>query len=146
MAEDIRSLSGRARWAYGIGCIALGCIPIAASLGYVPVDEARLSAPSWVVAGAGFLFVVAGFMFLLAHHSRANDLLAGVLLMLFGLLGAWVSLFGSSEGFSGGLPFLSRELNALIARWVFGLGALISFALCAWAFRRAISGSKQKGL
>lgn len=142
MARDIRSLSRRARLIYGLGCIALGCFPIAASLGYAPVDEAAMTAPPWVVAGAGFIFVIVGFMFLLAHHSRANDLLAGVLLMLFGILGAWVSLFSSSEGFSGGLPFLSRELNTSIARWVFGLGALISFALCAWAFRRAARGSK----
>lgn len=142
MAKDVRSLSGRARLAYGLGCIALGCYPIAISLGYIPIEESASTAPPWVIAGAGSAFVIAGFMILLAHHSRANDWLAGVLLMVFGIMGVWVSVFSSSEGFSGGLPFFSQELNIRVGRWVFGLGSLICFALCAWAFRRAVSGSK----
>ena len=136
MARDIRSLSPRARLAYGLGCITLGCYPIALSLGLIPIDEADVMAPQWVVAAAGFTFVIAGFMILLAQHSRANDLLAGFLLLLFAALGTWVSLFSSAEGFSGGLPFLSREQNVLVARWMFGLGALVSFAACVYAFRR----------
>lgn len=127
---------------YGAGCIALGCYPVALGLGLLPVDEAGLSAPLWVVAGAGFAFIIAGFMILFARHSRINDLLAGVLLLLFGTMGIWVSLFSSSEGFSGGLPFLSQELNILLGRWLFGLGALISFAMCGYAFWRAIYGSR----
>ena len=138
MARDVRSLSPRARLAYGAGCIAVGCYPIALGLGLLPVDEAGLSAPPWVVAGAGFAFIIAGFMILFARHSRINDLLAGVLLLLFGIMGVWVSLFSASDGFSGGLPFLSRETNVLLGRWLFGLGALISFAMCGYAFRRAI--------
>ncbi len=142
MARDIRSLSRRARIVYGIGCLALGCYPIAMALGYIPIDQAELAAPRWVIAGAGLAFVIAGFMILLANHSRANDLLAGVLLLLFCVMGTWVSLVSSDEGISGGLPFLPRELNVLVGRWVFGLGALISFALCIYAFRRAASSSK----
>lgn len=142
MARDARSLSARARLVYGLGCIALGCYPLALSLGLLPVGETGFNAPLWVVAGAGFVFVIAGFMILLANYSRANDLLAGVLLLLFGIMGAWVSLFSSSEGFSGGLPLLSREANILLGRWLFGLGALISFAMCGYAIRRAIRESR----
>lgn len=137
MAKDIRSLSNRARSVYGIGCLALGCYPIAIALGFVTVDEAALTVPRWIIAGAGLAFVVAGLMILYAHYSRANDVLAGVLLLLFGALGTWVSLFSSEEGFSGGLPFLSSERNVAVGRWVFGLGALICFALSVYAFRRA---------
>ena len=135
---SVRTLSGRARMIYGAGCIALGCYPVALGLGYLPAGEAGLNAPPWVVAGAGFVFVIAGFMILLAKYSRIVDLLAGILLLLFGIMGVWVSLFSASEGFSGGLPFLSQELNIMLGRWLFGLGALISFAMCAYAFRRAI--------
>ncbi|MDJ0700063.1 MAG: hypothetical protein QNJ07_09420 [Woeseiaceae bacterium] len=141
MAKHIRSLSKRARLVYGVGCLALGCYPIAMALGYVSIDEAESTAPRWVVAGAGLTFVVAGFMILLAKHSRANDLLAGVLLLLFGILGTWVAVFSSGEGFSGGLPFLSSELNIKVGRWVFGLGAMICFAFCVYAFRRATTRS-----
>lgn len=141
MARDARSLSRRARLVLGLGCIALGCYPIALGLGFLPADGGAAKAPLWIVAGAGLVFVIAGLMILLADHARANDLLAGVLLLLFGIIGAWASLFSSSEGFSGGLPFLSRDLNTLIGRWIFGLGALICFAMCGYAFWRAASRS-----
>ena len=142
MPKDIRSLSSRAKLLYGIGCLVLGCYPIAVALGFVPVDDAKLTAPRWVIAGAGLTFVVAGFTFLLADHSRANDFLAGVLLLLFGVLGAWVSVFSPEVGFSGGLPFLSQELNIVVGRWVFGFGALICLALSVYAFGRAASRPK----
>lgn len=141
MATDARSLSWRAKLAYGVGCIALGCYPIALGLGFFPAEETRLDTPPWVVVAAGLAFVIAGFMILLAAHSRANDLLAGVLLLLFGIMGVWVAVFSSSDGFSGGLPFLARELNITLGRWLFGLGSLISFAMCAYAFRRAATRS-----
>ena len=141
MARDVRSLSWRARLVYGVGCIALGCYPLALGLGLFATDSSMLTAPPWVVSSAGIAFVIAGFMILLAHYSRVNDLLAGVLLFVFGLIGVWVAVFSSNEGFSGGLPFLPRDTNIMLGRWLFGLGALISFATCAYAFRRALSRS-----
>lgn len=139
MAKDIRSLTKRSRLAYGFGCIALGGYPLALAVGFVPAGEPGLLAPAWAAAGAGMVFIIGGFMILLADHSQANDFLAGFLLLIFGAVGTWASLFSPSEGIQGGLPFLSRETNVLVGRWVFGLGALISFSLSAWAFRRAAS-------
>lgn len=142
MARDVRSLSKGSRLTWGLVCIAIGCYPISMALGVLPVDQAELTAPLWVVAAAGFAFVIAGLMILLANHSRANDLLAGVLCLLFAVMGAWVALFSSSEGFSGGWFFLSYEQNVALGRWVFGIGALLSFAISAYAFRRAAQSSR----
>ena len=142
MAKDVRSLSDRSRLTWGVVCIAIGCYPVAIALGLVSIGEAEQMAPLWVVAAAGIAFVIAGFMILLAHHSRANDLLAGVLCLLFAVMGAWVALFSTSEGFSGGLLFLSNEQNVTLGRWVFGIGALVSLAIAAYAFRRATQSSR----
>jgi hypothetical protein len=142
MAKDTRSLGTRARLIYGIGCVVLGCYPIAIALGLIPADDVELTVPRWIIAGAGLTFVIAGLMILFADHSRANDMLAGVLLLLFGALGTWVSVLSSGEGFSGGLPFLSPKLNIVVGRWVFGFGALICFALSVYAFRRAANRPK----
>ncbi len=142
MARDVRSLSKESRLAWGLICIAIGCYPISMATGLIPVEPAEQMAPPWVVAGAGIAFVIAGFMILLANHTRANDLLAGVLCLLFAIMGAWVALFSSSEGFSGGLFFLPDEQNVTLGRWVFGLGALLSFAICLYAFRRAAQSSR----
>ena len=135
MARHISTLSPRARLGYGIACVAIGCYPIAMALGVFP--DVEPNAPGWVVAGAGIVFVIAGLMILLATHTRANDLLAGVLLFIFGAMGVWVSIFSPDEGFSGGLPFLPDDLNIVLGRWLFGLGSIVTFAMCAWAFRRA---------
>lgn len=81
-------------------------------------------------------------MILLANHTRANDLLAGVLCLLFAIMGAWVALFSASEGFSGGWFFLSYEQNVALGRWVFGIGSLLNLAIAAYAFRRAAQSSR----
>lgn len=137
MPEPESASPGRARFVTGVACVALGLYPLSIALGLLPVDTADVMAPMWVVASSGIVFLIAGCMIFLANHSWANDLLAGSLCLLFGAIGAWVSLFGSSKGFSGGLGFLSEEANTSLGRWVFGLGALISFAISVYAFRRA---------
>ena len=139
MASDTKPLSRRARFAWGLVTIALGFYPIALGFGLLPTGEAGLSTPSWIVVAAGLVFVIAGFMILLARHPRANNLLAGILLLLFGVIGAWVSLFGSGDNMTGGLPFLPHELNARLGRVLFGLGSLLCFAMSVYAFRRATS-------
>ena len=142
MVREARTLSRRSRLTWGLICIVLGCYPIAIALGMLPVDPAKVMAPAWVVAGAGVAFVIAGVMILLAHHSQANDFLAGILCLVFGAMGTWVSLFSGSDGFTGGLFFLSTDQNVTLGRWMFGLGALICFSLSAYAFRRAAQSSK----
>lgn len=135
-------MSKRSRLSWGLICIALGCYPISIALGLLPVDESRAMAPMWVVGLSGFVFVIGGCMLFLAERARVNDLLAGVLCFIFGGIGAWVSLFGPGEAFSGGLAFLSHEQNVVLGRWVFGAGALICLSIAACAFRRATQSSR----
>ena len=142
MPEPDFSSPSRTRFVIGVVCLALGLYLLSIAFGLLPVEKADVMAPMWVVASSGIVFLIAGCMIFLASHSWANDLLAGFLCLLFGFIGAWVSLFSSSEGFSGGLWFLSDGANASLGRWVFGLGALISFAISAYAFRRAYRSLK----
>ena len=137
MPESMSSAPGRGRFGMGILCIALGFYPLSIAFGWLPVDQADVMAPMWVVASSGIVFLIAGCMIFLGNHSWANDLLAGILCLLFGAVGAWASLFSSSEGFAGGVWFLSTDANVTLGRWVFGSGALISFAIAAYALRRA---------
>jgi len=142
MADRISSSSARSRLGMGLVCIALGCYPLSIALGLLPVDEAKVMAPMWVIAMSGIVFVIAGGMILSGNHSWANDLLAGILCLLFGIMGTWVSFFSASEGFSGGVPLLPHESNVTLGRWVFGTGALICFAVSAYAFWRAFQSSR----
>jgi hypothetical protein len=130
------------RLAWGLICIALGLLPISIALDWLPVAEASLHAPPWVVALSGAVFLIGGCMILLTNHTWANDLLAALLCLPFGIIAAWAALFGASDAFSGGLPFLSHEANVVLGRWVFGVGAIICFVISAYAARRAIQSSK----
>lgn len=123
-------------------CVALGLLPMVVALGWISVPATSLHAPKWILALCGGIFVVAGIMLVLGSRSRANDFLAGVICLLFGIVGAWIALLGPAEGISGGLPFLSGAANAVIGRWVFGIGALLCFAIATYAFRLAFQSSR----
>lgn len=134
--------SNRSRLASGLFCTVLGLVPIFIALGWLPVPEERLHAPLWIVALSGVIFVVGGCMILLANHNWTHDLLAALLCLLFGITGAWAALFGASDAFSGGLPLLARDTNVALGRWTFGVGAVICFAIAAYALRRARQSSR----
>jgi len=117
-------------------CIALGGFLILVACGLIEDDPSKRHAPDLIIALCGSVFLIAGIMILVGHHSRVNDLLAAILCMAFGIIGAWVAIYGASEGFSGGLPLLSDEANTSLARGVFGLGSLLCFAISGWALKR----------
>ena len=117
-------------------CIALGSFLVLVACGLIGSDSNHRHAPDLIIALSGAVFVFAGIMILVGRQSRFNDLLAAILCMTFGVIGAWIAIYGASEGFSGGLPLLSDEANTMLARGVFGLGALLCFAISGWAFTR----------
>jgi len=125
---------GDSRWAWP--CIAGGAYLLGIGSGIVPVDAAAVHAPPWVILLCGASFLLAGTMILARQRSRVVRLCAVLLLLCLGLTGAWVALFGAASAFSGGMPFLAREANVLVARVLFGSGAVVVLALAAHALRR----------
>lgn len=117
-------------------CIALGGFLVLVACGLISSDPDQRHAPDLIIALSGSVFIIAGSMVLIGHQSRYNDLLAAILCLVFGSIGAWVAFLSPGEGFSGGLPLLSKESNIMLGRWVFGLGSIMCFAISAWAFTR----------
>jgi len=122
--------------AIALFCIISGGLLILVALGVISTSPGQRHAPDFIIAISGAVFVIAGCMVLVGRQSRLNDLLAAVLCLLFGATGAWVAIYSPSEGFSGGIPFISNEANVRLARWVFGAGSLVCFAISVWAFKR----------
>lgn len=116
--------------------VSAGLLPLAVSLGVIKAQEGTVHAPMWVLGLCGLVFVIAGFMLLLGQRSRFNDLLAALICSCFGAVGLWVSLEGASENFSGGIPFVPSFTNVIIARWMFGSGAVICFLIALYAVYR----------
>lgn len=88
------------------------------------------------------MFVIAGAMIFLRNYSRVLDLLAAIVLASFTLVTGWISFYASSEGFSGGIPFLPNDMNVSLARVMFGLGALLCFGGFLYALKRFFGSHK----
>jgi hypothetical protein len=105
--------------------IGLGLMVVMIALDVIPTDPGKVHAPDWVIGLAGAVFVLAG----LAIGFRTNELLVSVLGNLivasFAAVAAWVALDGSSDQFSGGIPFVPHATNVKIARVMFGGGAVL---------------------
>lgn len=119
-------------------CILFGIYPLAIASGFLNVDSESVHAPMWIVGLCGLVFIIAGCMILFRQYGRLVDMLAAFVCLSFAVVGIWVSLFSPSDGFSGGIPFVSKELNHFLARGMFGLGAIISLLICTYAIKRAL--------
>ncbi len=105
--------------------IALGLMTIMIALDIIPVEPEKVHAPAWLIGLAGAVFIFGG----LAIGFRTNELLVSLfgnlIVASFAAVAAWVALDGSSDQFSGGIPFLPNEVNVKIARVVFGSGSIL---------------------
>ena len=120
-----------------LALIAMACggFALLVASGVLPLQTAN-DTPMWVVGLVGVVFVTAGVMIFMRNHSRALDLFAALILASFALIGAWVTLFASPEGFSGGIPFLPHDTNVSLGRTMFGLGSVMCFAAFLYALKR----------
>lgn len=119
----------------GLLFFGTGLFIILAAGDIIRIDEEGLNAPRWVLALCGLVFSIAGVMIFLGQKSKWNHILAAILILSMGSVGAWVALFGASENFSGGIALLSDSANTSLARWMFGTGSLICFIIALYAIR-----------
>ena len=127
---------------FGLLFLAAGTGIMGMGLGVIPVDPATVHAPMWVLAVCGLVFVLGGVAVVGARWSRVREAAGIGIVLAMGLIGGWVALFGDSDGFSGGVPFVSPEANVVIARVVFGLGAGMCLALFVWGASRVLRGGE----
>ena len=114
----------RTRLAAGLFMAALGAWVSLLALGVLPMDPEALHVPRWVFLMCGLVFVAGGGALLSEPMPALRDAFVATLLLTFALAGAWVAFFSDSEAFSGGLPFLPDIVNVILARSLFGLGAI----------------------
>lgn len=117
----------------GTFSIVLGCFPMAVSVGILPADPATIYAPLWVLFACGFVFVVTGAMLIFGErYPRFNNFCAVIVTGGMGAIAGWIAIFSDAAGFSGGIPFIPRDLNILIGRGLIGFGAVLCWAIAAY--------------
>ncbi|HBX64646.1 MAG: hypothetical protein CL670_01805 [Balneola sp.] len=112
-----------------------GLAIILASAEIIPMDEAGLNAPRWVLGLCGFVFALTGVMIFMGDNKKWNNLFAAILIFAMASIGGWVALFGDGANFSGGVSSLSHSSNISLARIVFGSGAIICFLIGLYALK-----------
>ncbi|MEM9218467.1 MAG: hypothetical protein AAGD25_29515 [Cyanobacteria bacterium P01_F01_bin.150] len=110
----------------------LGLYPIAFALKLFPTGDTTEFAPMWIIFLCGIAFVIAGTVILVKRHSRIHTLLVTSILFILGAVGVWVALFSPEEWFVGGFTVLSELQNIVLARWMFGIGAIASFIMSGY--------------
>jgi len=103
--------------------------------GIVPVDDKDLHSPNAILFLCGIIFLAGGIAIVFSSSRRVKMSMVVTILVSFLIIGLWVTFFGDAGHFSGGIPFLSGESNAMLARIVFGLGLLLVFGMLLMALR-----------
>lgn len=115
--------------------IGLGGWILAIATGLAPADSAAFNAPRWVVGLCGIVFIAGGGAMFGARWPRLRAVSLSLLLISMGGAAAWAALFAPSEGWSGGVPFLSDAANVLIARSFASLGMLLCAGLLVYGWK-----------
>lgn len=107
----------------------------------MPADPESVNAPNWIIGVAALIFSAAGVAMLFQRKRRLSGAMATIVLLAFAIIGFWIAFEASNEDISGGLPFLPRETNAQIGRWMFGIGAAVCLVISVVALKSVIQNS-----
>jgi hypothetical protein len=142
----------------GLAAIGMGLFLLLFGLGIVPMKPRAGDAPLWIAIAAGIAFMLGGLSVAVgAIHgvSETGDLpkdtgwwmrlfyyLIGVLVAgALASIGTWVAFGAGPRAFGGtGMFLLSLELNAMIGRIMFGIGAVLAWLI---TIVLAVSGARK---
>jgi len=120
--------------------IVIGIVIMLAAMDIIPLDESRLHSPRFIFGLAGLAISATGGAHLFYDNKCVNAFCAAIILVCFARIGWWATMTTSKDNLGGGVPFVSREINVLIGKGIFGFGVLCSLMLMVWAIRQAIFG------
>jgi len=132
--------------ASGVLSIVGGAVVVGIGAGVVPVDPGSVHAPGWVLAVCGALCALGGVAMLAHRWPVVRTAAVGVMWVAFGLIGGWVALFGQAEHYAGGIGLLPDWINILLARGLFGFGAVLCFGLFVWTTAGLLRGAPAGGI
>lgn len=135
---SVDNIKTRARRPWGVFLLAIAIFIAAIAVGIVPVEASAIYAPRWVLYLISVAFAFAAVLMLVGQNSRASDLLAAIVLLSMALVGGWISILGSSDNLTGGLIFLPNEANIILARFLFGFGAILTLVIFVYAVWQAL--------
>ncbi len=121
----------------------IGLLLFAIYLGWLGVSYPRLPAdlfngPRWLFYVLSVLLGSGAGLAFLGHSHPLAQVLAALVWLLFAVVGAWAAVFSPLDDISGGLSMLSLTANRVLARLVFGLGAILNLGAGIYAGGRLL--------
>lgn len=134
---------GKSPW-IALVSVLIGGFIMAIAAGVIPIEQDPADAPPFIIGLAGFVFVAAGGAFMVEGRSAARAFWSMLILASMAGIGLWVAFWGNAENISGGLPFLPQHINAMLGKFMFGLGAVITIFMVIYAFRDGVRRMKER--
>ena len=118
----------------GFFCILMGVMISLVAFDMGSMGSATKNAPNWIIGLGGAIFIGGGAM-LLKPGPVIGQITAGVTVISFTTIFAWIALFGRAEHFSSSWSIFSPATQVVFARILFGLVALLGLAISINAIR-----------
>lgn len=112
----------------GIFFILMGVMISLAAFDMGPMSSGSKNAPNWIIGLSGAFFIGCGAL-LLKPGPVIGQIIAGISVLSFTAIFAWIALFGDAEHFSSDWPIFSPATEVILARSLFGLVALLGLAI-----------------
>lgn len=135
------TLSRKARFFFGLLCVAAGLLPVLAAFDIGPQGRAAINGPAWLGAAAGGVFIIAGIALLLGEDGSRSDhpmsyVLLACALGAFAAVANWIAFGPGPRECTVAMVGIAFEPgspgNGIACRAGFGIGAGILDGFLLW--------------
>ena len=147
--EATETASPGLRRALGVLLGGTGLLLLAIGLGITP-NHYSLHGSRVVIVSLGTFLAACGVLMgqWITSGSRLYYLLGGAAITSMAVLFGWVSIYGDSAGFSGGVGIagaaVSSSGSVTLARVVFGIGSLLLALASLWMWKLALQSASRR--
>lgn len=113
----------------GYLCLAIGTALALVAGGVIPSDPSQFFAPRWILMLTGVSLMASGGSMIAPKDSVQERCFISLILISFAMMGGWVAVFSPDDSIAGGIPFLPRSLNIILARCLFSLGPIVCLGM-----------------
>jgi hypothetical protein len=123
-----------------------GAVLMLTAVGLIPADVSQFKSPHWVVFVAGLAFLTVGIISFLAKHRDIHParylFMMSVLMTSLFLVTTAVAIYASGSAIAIGPVFIKGPAADHIARFMYGICAVIIGLLAIGAWRRWLQAAK----
>lgn len=131
------------RMLIGLILLVIGSVLMLVGVGAIPEKLVQPQVPLWVLFLVGVMITFGGIAAFCKPGGAGVTFLAASILFLMGFTFGWIAFFADARGMSGGLPFLSQQVNQMMGKGIFGVVGLFFSGIGVVALRQGFRKLRQ---